>query len=142
MVMVFLLCLIFPAFAGEVVLSLSLDELRIGQSVELNVELQDLQSNTAPIVPSGSGVSVQLQSNRSTKIYRSINFQSTSIIRYHYLLHAHQEGKWTIGPVKVKVGNKSYTSNAVEVNVLPKQSNVVEDINVNASLSSTDPYEG
>ena len=141
--MVALFLLLLSALAGEIKLVVDHDQIRVGQSVQVEVELQDIDSvSSAPIVPSGSGISIQLQSNRATKIFRSVNFQSTTIIKYHYLLHAHEEGEWTIGPVEVKAGNRLYRSNQLTISVLSKQANTIEDINVSASLSSAKPFEG
>ncbi|MEC7987347.1 MAG: BatD family protein [Myxococcota bacterium] len=113
-----------------------------GQSAELVLELQDLKIERPPLIPADEGLRIQSRSPSPSRIFKMINGQSTSILRYRYKVVALEEGEWRLGPASVRYQGRSYVAPSQKIQVLSPSQKTNEIARVEAFLSESHPYEG
>ncbi len=106
----------FPALAG-VTVSLEVDRtsLQVGDIFGMTVSVSGARSSDSPQV-AGLGGFRAVGAGTSSR-FSFTNGQSTSGVDHKFRLTATKVGNFTIGPAKVRVGGKTYSSQAVKVNI-------------------------
>lgn len=107
----------FPAFAGQIAVSLSLDRttVQIGDAFAMTVQVSG--TRTKPQIPGIKNFSARGTGTSSRHSFS--NGQIRSSVEYTYQLIAKKEGAFTLGPAKIIVGGKTYSSKPVQIKVLP-----------------------
>ena len=127
------------ALGANLSLEVGSTELVVGQQVNLQVQLQDGSFRGIPDVPAPRGLMVEYQSQSQQRVV--VNFQSTRIVHYQYVLTALSEGVHRLGPVEMEVDGRRIRSQAVSVTVSPRTT-TPEQEDVSAVLSDTEPFLG
>lgn len=132
--------------APQVQARLSATGIDVGGSVTLSVTATDASSNVRdPIFDLADGLEV-LGRDRSQN-YSWINGRSSSEVQFRFELGATRPGRYTIGPIRVGIGNQTFLSNAMSLNVSeprPQQFGTGgrSPASLYVSVSPTDPYVG
>ena len=136
--------LLFCGFllAQEIVLSLSSEQISMGQVTQLSIEFINIDDAKPPHFPKDSGVSVELQNKNPEKNFLYQNGTSRRTLRYRYTVLGVAEGTWNIGPVSIAHKGKSYVSNGVAVTVFRPGSEATKRTSVEGTLSKEAPYIG
>ena len=134
--------LISSIWARDVKMVFGAQTMEKGQSAELVLELQDLKIERAPSIPADDGLRVQSRSPSPSRIFKMINGQSTSILRYRYKVVALEEGEWRLGPASVRYQGRSYVASSQKIQVLSPSQKTNKIAKVEAFLSESHPYEG
>ena len=109
-----------PAFAEvDVHASLNRETIAMGESAELTVAISGraLLGIEPPRIPPIDYLSVVSTSSRNTVQFT--NGRSTTTAIFVYGLRASREGTYTIPPLEVEVGDDMYTTQAMELRVVP-----------------------
>ncbi len=115
-----LLCtLILPATAPaaaevSVTATLNRDSFSADQAAILTIMVNNAGSAT-PEMPAADGLRFSYQGQSSTSQW--INGTSSSSVSYRFAVQAEKEGRYTIKPIKVTVGNQTYTTRAITCTV-------------------------
>lgn len=131
-----LLCSV--GFAGEVLLSSPVNELKVGQTIEIEVRYIDISSQERPRLPSQEGLSVQFK-KMSTAAMKD-NGSYKTVVTFSYAVSAQEEGVWKIGPAEVP--NRGARSKIVSITVEPQRPGVVPALQLESSTSKEYYYEG
>jgi tetratricopeptide (TPR) repeat protein len=107
------LLLLARAAAADVAVRASIDppRLGVGDSAELDVTVDGVQSASVPEVPPVDGVTVSYV-GPSTEV-SIVNGQTTQSITHRFSVIAARAGTFTIGPIAVVVGGRRYQAAAV-----------------------------
>ena len=138
-----LLCLLMSlqaAFGASLEASLPVQELTVGQTVELTVQLTDGQGTGLPDVAHGSGLAVDYQSQGQSVV--SVNFQTTRIRRYTYTVSGLTEGLHQLGPITLQVGGQELAVAPVQITVRPRSAAQRSAHDLSVGLSNPAPYVG
>lgn len=106
------------AYAEEPELSLSADKqsARVNEEIHLNVKITGVRDAVqAPHLPALEEFET-FYSGRSSK-FSFINGHSESMTEFNYVLIPHSVGRFVIRPIEIKIGDKIYTTNQLEINV-------------------------
>ena len=123
-----------PALAEEPQLSATLDKqsARINEEVHLNVKITGIRGSIqAPRLPSLESFEVFYQ-GRSSR-FSFINGQTESLTEFNYVLIPRSVGQFILRPIEVKVDDKTYQTNQLEIRVEDSQT---------AVSASSQPYRG
>lgn len=112
----------------------------VGQQFRLvytvNQDAKDLRVPEMPDFDVLMGPSTSSQ--RSVQVING-NMTATHTINYTFILMANQAGTFTIAPASITVKNEKYTSNAINIKVLPADQNASQS---NANTRSTESSVG
>jgi len=116
-----------------------------GETTTLDVVVRGASGNVAdPEIAVSPGLEV-LGSARSQN-FSWINGRSSSELVFRYELGSERPGRYTVGPVEVRVGNQTYRSAALDVEVTASRRQVGGSTRGAATLSAdlvpADPYVG
>ncbi len=105
-------------FAEESQFSASVDKqsVRVNEEVHLNVRIVGVRGSLqAPRLPSLESFEI-FYSGRSSR-FSFINGRSESMTEFNYVLIPRSAGQYVLQPIEIRVGDKSYHTNQVEINV-------------------------
>ena len=111
-------CCLTKGFAEESQFSASVDKqsVRINEEVHLNVRIIGVRDSLqAPRLPSLENFEI-FYSGRSSR-FSFINGRSESKTEFNYVLIPRSAGQFVLQPIEVKIGDKSYHTNQLEINV-------------------------
>jgi hypothetical protein len=115
-----------PAWSQDVQVSASIgsDTVGIHDQVQLVIKVSGKDSGEAenPRFPEPQGFSVVSGPNIGTQ-FQWINGRSSSSKSFTYILVPKKEGQFTIDPIEVRVGDKTYETNAIQVQVTQASAN-------------------
>lgn len=114
-----LVAFVNPARAVDVVSTLSSNRVAVGDRVVLSVKILDSQASAEPELPTIPGFKVY--SSGHTFEQTIINGKTTSSIKYDYTMVAQKAGNYAIGPVKVKIKGREYTTQPLKIAVTQKR---------------------
>ena len=102
-----------PAVAAEVTVRAQLDraQARVGDPVDLAVEVNGAQNAPAPALTSPDGLSVRYV-GPSTQV-SIVNGQMSASVTHHFSVAALKEGTFTLGPIRVEYNGKTYDAGSV-----------------------------
>jgi len=112
--------LLLPALAAaDVSVRATLDppQVRVGEASDLSVEVDGAQNAPVPQIANVGGVSVRYL-GPSTQV-SIVNGQVSASITHRYSVLATQPGRFTIGPITVEYGGKTYAAGTVTLEVVP-----------------------
>ena len=128
-----------PASAARVQLRVDPPELQVGQQAEVSVIVVDGVPETVPDVPVGSGLSIEyVDQNHGI---RNVQFQVVREVVLTYHLTAIEEGRWSVGPVSVPIGEERFRSDDAEVVVTPAIP-VTEQLTATAGFDHPEAWVG
>ncbi len=105
---------------ADINISASVDRntLNFGDSLTLQVSVSgDAANIPKPALPQLDGFSVY--SSGTSQNISFVNGKVSSSLVYNYILSPNKPGKFTIGPVTISSGGKTYATNPISVEVLP-----------------------
>ncbi|MEJ2247361.1 MAG: BatD family protein, partial [Acidobacteriota bacterium] len=115
-----------PAWSQDVQVSASIgsDTVGIHDQVQLVIRISGEDSDEAenPSFPEPQGFSVVSGPSIGTQ-FQWINGRSSSSKSFTYILVPKKEGQFTIDPIEVRVGDKTYETNAIRVQVTQASAN-------------------
>jgi len=147
-----------PADAYEVALSLSRNEVAVGEQFTLTVEVRHDGVGNVP-EPELPGVSnIRLVNSYSSRNFSYVNGKMTASLALQYVMVADEAGEYRIGPAVVGKAGDQATSNVVTLRVVPagsstnvqrrfgdeseSQSSVGKDLMVLSTIDNDAPYVG
>ncbi|HVN85392.1 MAG TPA: BatD family protein [Candidatus Binatia bacterium] len=108
------LCLVHTAFADiSVRARLDRTQARVGDPVDLAVEINGAQNTPAPSLSSPDGLSVRYV-GPSTQV-SIVNGQMSASVTHHFSVAALKEGTFTLGPIRVEYNGKTYDAGTVSL---------------------------
>ena len=128
------------ALAADLQLVVDSPKLVVGQSVGLNLQLVGATASGLPEVPVSSGLKLAFAGQSQQMV--SVNFQTTRTVTYSFSLTALQEGRFTVGPVRMQVGGQELVADAVTIEVTGRAEPMRADLDVVGALSDPAPYVG
>ncbi len=146
----FVLALVFAAnplqAATQVQARLTAASIDVGASVTLVVTATDASANVRdPVFEVPDGIEV-LGRDRSQN-FSWINGRSSSEVQFRFELGALRAGRYTLGPIRVGVGNQTFLSNAMSLEVTAPRPQRLGGTgrgpaSLYVSVSPTNPYVG
>ena len=130
-----LVCVPRTGAADEPQLSATLDKqsARINEEIHLNVKIAGVRGSIqAPKLPSLESFEVFYQGRGSH--FSFINGQTESLTEFNYVLIPRSTGQFVLRPIEIKIGDKTYQTNQLEINIENGQTSVPSP--------STQPYRG
>ncbi|MBI3999284.1 MAG: protein BatD, partial [Candidatus Omnitrophica bacterium] len=109
-------------FADEPELSASIDKqsAHVNEEIHLNVRIVGVRDAIqAPHLPALEEFET-FYSGRSSR-FSFINGRSESMTEFNYVLIPRSPGRFVVRPIEIKIGNKIYTTNQLEISVEPGQ---------------------
>ena len=109
-------------FAEDPQLSASLDKqsARVNEEIHLNVRIVGVSNSLqAPRLPTLESFEI-FYSGRSSR-FSFINGQSESMTEFNYVLIPRSAGRFVLRPIEIKIGNRNYHTNQLEINVEDNQ---------------------
>ncbi len=128
------------ALAARLDASLPVDELSVGQTVELQVQLSDGKARGLPSVDHGAGLQVAFLGQGQSVV--SVNFKTTRIVRYTYSVTAIEPGIHTLGPILLEAEGQSLRVDPSPITVTERSAAEQATHTVSATLSEDAPYVG
>lgn len=132
---VILICAAQTGAADEPKLSASLDRqsARINEEIHLNVRISGVRGSIpAPKLPSLESFEVFYQGRGSH--FSFIDGQTESLTEFNYVLIPRSPGQFILRPIEIKIGDKTYQTNQLEINI--------EDTQTSAPSTFSRPYRG
>ncbi len=136
-----LLLLLLPAaWAARLELAVDTNELVVGQTVSLQVQLVDGEAGGLPDLVTPDGLQVRYTGQSQSIVI--VNFDRKRIVRYSYAVTATQPGEWALGPATLDSRSGPVTAAPVTLTVRPRGAAAETTTGVTASLTDTTPYLG
>lgn len=114
------------AFAAQVALRLAAEELREGQTVQLDLVVVDTTTRDVPRIEVPAGLQVAYKGQSVER--QILNFQATSTTTFSYALTALVPGDYVLGPVSVPTAAGTLASTSLKVHVAPRSAGDVESL--------------
>ena len=147
-----------PAFPYEVLMSLSRDQVAVGEQFTVTVEVRHDGVGNVP-EPELPGVqNVRLVNSYSSRNFSYVNGKMTASLAIQYVMVADEPGEYTLGPAVAGRAGDQATSNTVTLQVVPAgssanvpkrfgdegeaQSSVGRDLIVLGKIDNETPYVG
>jgi hypothetical protein len=112
-----------PAFAADVTISATVEPkvIPVGAEATLVVTVKGkFRKSSQPQLPALDEITFyQAGSSQSFSI---VNGRATSSLQFNYVIAAHKEGRYTIEPIRFETGGKTYTAEAVVLEVVKSAS--------------------
>ncbi len=135
-----LLLLILTALAAQLRIEPAVRELKVGQSVVVEIALINGRAAGRPTVTVPEGLSVQYQG--SSQSVTQVNLQTTRIVRYQYMLTGLAEGDWRLGPAMIEVDGQSVSASPVTISVTARTAAESQQTSVVGTISDSEPFVG
>jgi hypothetical protein len=152
------LALAAPASAYEVLMSLSRNQVAVGEQFTLTVEVRHDGVGTVP-EPELPGVqNIRFVNSYSSRNFSYVNGKMTASLAIQYVMVADEPGDYTLGPAAAGQGGDQAMSNTVSLQVVPAgsstnvpkrfgdegevQSSVGRDLIVLAKVDDENPFVG
>ncbi len=138
LLMLLLLC--NPALAARLQVQVETDQMTVGQSVLLEVQVVDGQATDVPRITVGDGLQVRYRGQgQSTSI---VGLKATRVVRYSFQLTAIQKGAWTVGPVELNVDGEQLSNPPLRIVVQDQPEEAKARAEVVGRLSDSEPFLG
>ena len=125
---------------AELQVSVVQRDMVLGQSTRLEVQVVDGRPDDVPELTVGRGVQVQYQGQSQS--HMMVNFESSRIFRYTFVLTAIEVGTWKVAPNRVKVGSEWLETEPVVIRVAAQSAKQQSKHDVSGSLSDRSPFVG
>jgi len=110
----------FPVWSQDVEVSATVgrDTVGIHDQIQLSIRVSGEDSNDAenPLITNLQGFKVASGPSIGTQ-FQLINGRSSSSKSFSYILVPQKEGQFTIDPIEVRVGNKTFKTQAIQIRV-------------------------
>ena len=138
--LVLLLALCSPAFAARVQLQVESDQLVVGQSVALELQVIDGRAEGVPDLAVGDGLALRYRGQGQSMSI--VGMKSTRVVRYTYQLTALREGSFKVGPAEVDLGGSIVRHPAITIEVARSADGGRPPAEVETELSDRRPFVG
>jgi hypothetical protein len=101
--------------AASAELTIDSDQIGVGEAVQLSVAINGASSAAHPKINAPDGISIQ--SAGSSNQFQFINGTFSSQLSYNYSVVGLKPGRYTLGPIEIKAGNKTLRTNSVVLTV-------------------------
>jgi hypothetical protein len=128
------------AWAARLQLAVERNEVSLGDTVALQVQLVDGRSRGVPEVKVGEGLSARFRGQSQETVM--VNFETTRILNFTYALSAVAVGSWEVGPVEVEVNGQLVRAEAITIKVVERAAGAGAAASVRAALSDPRPFVG
>lgn len=128
------------AWAARLQLAVERNELNVGDTVALQVQLVDGRSRGVPEVRVGEGLTARFRGQSQETVM--VNFETTRILNFTYALSAVAVGAWEVGPVEVEVNGQLVRADAITIKVVERAAGAAAAASVRAALSDPQPFVG
>jgi hypothetical protein len=144
-----LLLLLLPllALAGEIDLHIATDQLAVGQTTTAEVQVRGAVPGGVPVFAASEGLQTRYVGQSQTMSI--VNGRTERFVQFQYQVAALKEGRWTLGPAQVDLGDprggaRQGSSNRVEITVGPplKADGPDDRFQVDTSLTPEAVWQG
>ena len=135
-----LLALCSPALAARVQLQVESDQLVVGQSVALELQVVDGRADGVPDVPVEDGLALRYRGQGQSMSI--IGMKTTRVVRYTYQLTALREGTFKVGPAQVDLGGSIIRHPAITIEVARSADDGPPMAEVSTELTDSRPFVG
>jgi hypothetical protein len=129
--------------------SLSSRKIYVGETTQLTLELTNITNVSVPPEMEVGGLSIQFLSSSNSRNIRmgSGGSWSTTTLSFHYLVQGAAPGRFTIPPIEVTTGGKSFKTKALELVVLEAdtsgdQPDLTRDVVLHLNIPETELFVG